>query len=78
MTNTTLRDQVWIYVMSKAIKGGKAVTPAEIVESTGASERMVRQCLLSILNTGLIERRTNRDGKVQYIPAAGIEWTPSQ
>jgi hypothetical protein len=75
MANTTLRDEVWMFVMSKAIKGGNAVRPTEIVESTGASERMVRQCLLSILNTELIERRADPDGKVRYVPSSQIEWT---
>jgi DNA-binding GntR family transcriptional regulator len=78
MGKSTLRDEVWMFVMSKAVKGGKAVTPAEIAETTGASERMVRQCLLSIMNTELIERRTNRNGEVQYLPSAQIEWTPEQ
>lgn len=78
MAQATLRDEVWSYVLSKAVKAGKAVRPAEIVESTGASERMVRQCLLVILNTGLIERRADPDGSVRYVPAAGIEWTPGQ
>jgi DNA-binding GntR family transcriptional regulator len=78
MGKSTLRDEVWIFVLSKAVKRGNAVTPAEIAESTGASERMVRQCLLSIMNTQLIERRTNRHGEVQYVPSAQIEWTPKQ
>ena len=78
MGQSTLRDQVWMFVVARCIKAGNAVTPAEVAESTGASERMVRQCLLSILNSGLIERRTNRAGEVQYIPAAQIEWTLEQ
>jgi hypothetical protein len=75
MGNTTLRDEVWMFVMSKAIKGGNAVRPGEIVESTGASERMVRQCLLSILKTDLVERQADPDGKVRYVPSSQIEWT---
>lgn len=74
MGQTTLRDQVWMFVVARCIKKGQAVEPAEIADSTGASERMVRQCLLSILNSGLIERRSNADGEVQYIPAREINW----
>ena len=76
MGQSTLRDQVWMFVVARCIKGGNAVTPAEVAESTGASERMVRQCLLSILNSGLIERRTNRAGEVQYVPSDKVRWTP--
>lgn len=76
MAKSTLRDEVWMYVIARAVKRGKAVRPGEVAESTGASERMVRQCLLSILNTGIIERRADPDGEVRYIPSSQIEWTP--
>ena len=78
MAKSTLRDEVWMYVVAKAVKGRKAVRPDEIAESTGASERMVRQCLLSILNTGIIERRAEPDGEVRYVPSSQIEWTVEQ
>lgn len=65
-----------MFVVTKAVKGRKAVRPSEIAETTGASERMVRQCLLSILSTGIIERRAEPNGEVRYVPSADIEWSP--
>lgn len=78
MADPTLRDEVWMFVVAKAVKAGKAVRPGEVAESTGASERMVRQCLLSISQSGLVERRADPDGEVRYLPASQIEWTVEQ
>jgi predicted DNA-binding transcriptional regulator len=76
MADPTLRDRVWMFVVAKAVKGENAVRPGEVAASTGASERMVRQCLLSILQSGLVERRTDPNGEVQYVPSSQVEWTP--
>lgn len=75
MADSTLRDEVWMFVVAKAVKGENAVRPGEVAESTGGSERMVRQCLLSIAQSGLVERRTDPNGEVRYVPSRQVEWT---
>ena len=74
MTKTTVRDKVWNVTLARTIKAVNAVKPADIAEKTGASERMTRQCLLNIYDAGWIDRRTDPDGSVEYIPASEVSW----
>ena len=74
MGKTTLRDKVWRETLARTIKAGRAVQPPEIAEITGASERMTRQCLLSIKDAGWIELRAADNGEVRYVPSRNVEW----
>jgi len=75
MAKTTLRDKVWKDVLARTVKGGVAVRPSEVAEKTGASERMTRQCLLSIVETGLVERRADPNGEVRYVPSPNVDYS---
>lgn len=74
MAKTTVRDKVWKDTLARTVKAGNAVKPADIAEKTGASESMTRQCLLNIYDAGFIDRRTDPDGNVKYIPASEVSW----
>jgi len=74
MGQSTMRDEVWKETLARTIKAGTAVRPSDIVEKTGASERMVRQCLLVISEAGWVERQADPNGEVRYVSAKAVDW----
>ena len=72
MAEPTARDRVWKFALSRAVRNRKPVKPAEIAEIANVSERMARDCLLVMADSGWLHRRTKTDGRVEYICAPGV------
>jgi len=67
MADPTGRDRVWKNALGKAVQAGKPVEPSDIADVANVSERMARECLLVMYESGWLERRTKPDGSVRYI-----------
>jgi DNA-binding GntR family transcriptional regulator len=67
----TTRDEIWRATLDQTIRHGVSVSPSEIAEETDASERTVRECLLSMYESDWLERLSTPSGEVRYraIPA---------
>jgi MarR-like DNA-binding transcriptional regulator SgrR of sgrS sRNA len=62
----TTRDEIWMRALDRTVKGEERVTPAEVAESVEASERTVRECLLSMYESGYLDRHSSPSGEVRY------------
>lgn len=71
MPTQTMRDRVWTVALTHTQRMDQATTPEKIVEETGASERMVRQCLNVMAQNGFLRRDQKMDGTVRYLPTDG-------
>jgi MarR-like DNA-binding transcriptional regulator SgrR of sgrS sRNA len=74
MAEPTGRDRVWKNALGKAVQAGKPVEPADIADTADVSERMARQCLIVMSQSGWLERRTKLDGSVRYVCPSNIEY----
>lgn len=66
-----MRDRVWTVSLMHTHRRGGSTTPEKIVEETGASDRMVRQCLNVMAQNGFLRRDVKMDGTVRYLPTEG-------
>jgi hypothetical protein len=74
MAEPTNRDKVWKAALTVALRKGDAAKPEHIADLAGVSERMTRQCLLVMSESGWLDRRALPDGTVQYIAPSDEEW----
>ena len=72
MADPTMRDKVWMHAYNQIVRKDKPMKPSDIAEYAGVSERMARQALLVIADSGMIRRKKKPDGKVTYICEEGI------
>lgn len=72
MVDPTSRDRVWKFALAMAYRNNKPVRPKKIAEVASVSERMARDCLLVISDAGWLERRTKKDGRVEYVASREV------
>lgn len=74
MAQRRTRDDVWITAL-ELTSAGKVVTPDQIADETGASDRTVRETLNVMKDTPFLSRDLAPDGTVQYTrgPAFDVE-----
>jgi predicted DNA-binding transcriptional regulator len=63
----TTRDKIWDRTLDLTVRGEETVTPEEVAGEIEASERTVRECLLSMYESGYLDRHTTPSGTVRYI-----------
>lgn len=66
MGDRTKRDKVWQYALTTAIRKDERITPTEVADITGVSDRVARQTLVNISDGGWLGRHTRSDGSVYY------------
>ena len=76
MGDRTKRDTVWQLALTKAVRKDEQVTPAEISEIAGVSERVARQTLVNIADGDWLSRHTRSDGSVYYDCPYWLEFHP--
>jgi predicted transcriptional regulator of viral defense system len=77
MGNQTSRDQVWRCALRKAIQKGERVTPDDVSQITGVSERVCRETMYVMYESGWLQRQTRGDGSVYYESPIWIEFHPN-
>lgn len=66
MAEPTHRDEVWSTSLTKALQQGENVSPAEIADITGVSERVCSETMYIMHERGWLNRQTSADGSVYY------------
>jgi len=66
MGKRTKRDRVWQYALTSTLRKDKRITPDEVTDITGVSDRVARQTLVNIADGGWLNRETRSDGSVYY------------
>jgi DNA-binding GntR family transcriptional regulator len=75
MVNPTNRDEVWKAALTITLRKGEPVKPSRIADLTGVSERMARECLLVMSESGWLQREALSDGTIRYIAPREIDYT---
>ena len=71
----TQRDEVWSTSLTKALQQGEDVTPADIAEATGVSERVCRETMYVMHERGWLNRQTKAGGAVYYEQPYWLEFS---
>jgi DeoR/GlpR family transcriptional regulator of sugar metabolism len=62
----TTRDEIWHRTLQETVAAENKVSVEDITEYVEASERTVRECLLSMHEEGYLSRHTTPSGTVRY------------
>ena len=66
MAELTQRDEVWSQSLTKALQQGENVSPADVAETTGVSERVCRETMYVMHERGWLNRQATPSGSVYY------------
>jgi len=68
MARETARDQIWQFAVKRIIRNGDSVHPDDVADVTGVSDHTARDCLNTMAQYGIIRRKANVDGSVEFVP----------